>query len=140
MVHECVIGYFSTKPEYYLISHHPCDSKRYSSCNIQIPKRPPRGRTGRDVVDFIYISENELLLIEAKGRLSETEDDQEKLDEISQTYTLDELLTLFKRYGAEIPYSPKILTKGLAVNDLDTRPEKRGFRIFHCDEKTTTEV
>lgn len=129
-VHDDVLNYFRELQEYQLVSHHPPDSKRYNTANIQIPKRGIRGNTGRDIVDFIYVSNEEILLIEAKCRFSETLNDQVKINQITATYTPVEFTYLIKRSGYNISETNRHFVKALAVRILDSFHPIYGFRIF----------
>lgn len=129
-VHDDVLNYFRELQEYELVSHHPPDSKRYSSANIQIPKRGIRGSTGRDIIDFIYVSIEEILLIEAKCSFSETMNDQIKINQITATYTPFEFTNLIRRSGYNILVTNRHFVKALAVRTLNSFHHPDGFRIF----------
>jgi len=132
IVHKKIHSYFNKK-SYFFVSYHPPNSKRYKTPNVRFPKINGNIRKGRDIVDFIFMSKEELLLIEAKCKLSETKEDQKKLERILSNYSITDMLSLFKRYGVNIPMKPTKIVKCLAVKEIDTESIPKNFRIYYLD-------
>ena len=132
LVHSKIIAFFSTQP-FELVSHHPPNAKRYTSTNIRFPKIQNGTRKGRDIVDFIFLSDMELLLIEAKCKLSETKEDQIKLKRITTNYSLSQIIDILKKFRISISKNPMKVIKCLAVKEVDI-DFPSGFRIYYISQ------
>jgi hypothetical protein len=119
-------------PQVRLISWHPPDSKSYITNNLRIPIVNESNLRRREHIDFIIVVQSTLLmLLEAKGSLSESVEDITKLRRIIDQYSLNDLVILFRRQGAIFKEVPTAIQLGLIVSSADT-PIPQGFVVFEC--------
>lgn len=94
---------------------HPPDSKSYFTLLLQVPNNNNAKKSGRDHIDLIIQKEKILMLLEVKGKLTESDKDITKLRRIRDTFTLNELVELFRQQGAKFENKPEELIIGIAA-------------------------
>ncbi|WP_394513097.1 hypothetical protein [Priestia aryabhattai] len=135
---EKLYDFFDEQKKAVVHCWHPPDGKSYFTLLLQIPQINAKGeRTGkRDHIDLIVQIKDILLLLEVKGTLSDSGVDIDKLNNIKKAFTIDQLVELFEKQGAEFAIKPKELILGLGARYVDTKYIKDDFAIFQADNNS----
>ena len=128
-----------TKQNAQVLSFHPPSSKAYTSDLIRIPKLNRDGTRSRDRnhIDVVFLTENNVWLVELKCRYSESTDDINKLNEVKNSYSNSEIIELIKgRITVPIKYdldSVKNVVTAIGVKLMD-KPHNNEMPVFVVDE------